>query len=174
MRKSITKKPNTMQFRSHGGGVVFTDVNFSYDLRLPTLKNVNFVVDPGATVALVGMTHLGKGKTTILRLLLRLYDVISDWIKIDGQDIRDLTLGSLCEAIGVVPQTPVLFSATILENLQYARPSTSDEKIDQASRAAAIHQKIQTFAGGYNTTVGEQGVESSGGELQRLAIGLVL
>ncbi|KAJ6040755.1 hypothetical protein N7444_009660 [Penicillium canescens] len=93
--------------------------------------------------------------------------------QIDGQDIRDITLSSLQEAIGVVPQDPVLFNASILENLLYARPSATDEEIQEACRAAAIHERIVTFVDGYNTTVGENGVKLSGGELQRIAIARV-
>ena len=94
-------------------------------------------------------------------------------IEIDGQDIRDLTPSSLRETIGVVPQDPVLFNASILENLRYARPSATDEEIQEACRAAAIHEKILTFVDGYNTTVGENGVKLSSGELQRIAIARV-
>ncbi|KAJ5300103.1 hypothetical protein N7508_007346 [Penicillium antarcticum] len=122
--------------------------------------------------ALVGRT--GSGKTTILRLLLRLYDVTSGHIEIDGQDIRDTTLSSLRETIGVVPQDPVLFNASILENLRYARRSATDEEIQEACRAAAIYEKILNFVDGYSTTVGENGVKLSGGELQRIAIARVL
>ncbi|KAJ6003673.1 hypothetical protein N7522_006365 [Penicillium canescens] len=170
-KPSITEKENATILNSGNGRVVFYNVNFAYEARLPTLKDVDIVIEPGTTVALVGRT--GSGKTTILSLLLRLYDVTSGRIEIDGQDIRDITLSSLRETIGVVPQDPVLFNASILENLRYARPSATDEEIQEACRAAAIHEKILTFVDGYNTRVGENGVKLSGGELQRIAIARV-
>ncbi|KAJ5294128.1 hypothetical protein N7508_008949 [Penicillium antarcticum] len=170
-KPSITEKENATILKSGDGRVVFNDVNFAYDTRLSTLKDVDITVEPGTTIALVGRT--GSGKTTILRLLLRLYDVTSGSIEIDGQDIRDITLSSLRETVGVVPQDPVLFNASILENLRYARPSATDKEIQEACRAAAIHDKILTFVEGYNTTVGENGVKLSGGELQRIAIARV-
>jgi ABC-type multidrug transport system fused ATPase/permease subunit len=170
-KPSITEKENATILKSGDGRVIFNDVNFAYDTRLSTLKGVNITVEPGTTIALVGRT--GSGKTTILRLLLRLYDVTSGRIEIDGQDIRDITLSSLRDTIGVVPQDPVLFNASILENLRYARPAATDEEIQEACRAAAIHEKILTFVDGYNTTVGENGVKLSGGELQRIAIARV-
>jgi ABC-type multidrug transport system fused ATPase/permease subunit len=160
-----------MDLKRGDGRVTFHNVGFAYDPRLKTLKDVDISVDPGTTVALVGMT--GSGKTTILRLLLRLYDVTAGRIEIDGQDIRDITLSSLRQTIGVVPQDPVLFNASILENLRYARPSATDDEIYDACRAAAIHEKILTFVSGYDTKVGEQGVKLSGGELQRIAIARV-
>jgi ABC-type transport system involved in Fe-S cluster assembly fused permease/ATPase subunit len=170
-KPSITEKKDATILKSGDGRVVFDNVNFAYDTRLSTLKDVDITVEPGTTVALVGRT--GSGKTTILRLLLRLYDVTSGRIEIDGQDIRDITLSSLRETIGVVPQDPVLFNASILENLRYARPSATDKEIQEACHAAAIHEKILTFVDGYDTTVGENGVKLSGGELQRIAIARV-
>ncbi|CAG7961500.1 unnamed protein product [Penicillium olsonii] len=170
-KPSVTDKENALDLKRGDGRVAFRNVDFAYDTRLNTLTNVNISVEPGTTVALVGMT--GSGKTTILRLLLRLYDVTAGQIEIDGQDIRDVTLSSLRQTIGVVPQDPVLFNASIIENLRYARPSASDEEIYDACRAAAIHEKILTFPSGYDTKVGEQGVKLSGGELQRIAIARV-
>lgn len=170
-KPSVNDREWAMPLKPGDGRVSFHHVDFAYDSRLKTLKDVDMSIEPGTTVALVGMT--GSGKTTILRLLLRLYDVTSGQIEIDGQDIRDITLSSLRQTIGVVPQDPVLFNASIIENLRYARPSASDEEVHEACRAAAIHEKILTFVDGYNTTVGEQGVKLSGGELQRIAIARV-
>jgi ABC-type transport system involved in Fe-S cluster assembly fused permease/ATPase subunit len=170
-KPSVVDKENATELKRGDGRVAFHNVDFAYDPRLKTLKNVDISVEPGMTVALVGMT--GSGKTTILRLLLRLYDVTAGRIEIDGQDIRDITLSSLRQTIGVVPQDPVLFNASIIENLRYARPSASDEEVYDACRAAAIHDKVLSFVDGYNTTVGEQGVKLSGGELQRIAIARV-
>jgi ABC-type transport system involved in Fe-S cluster assembly fused permease/ATPase subunit len=153
------------------GHVAFKDVYFSYNGRRPTLKDINFSVAPGETVAFVGMT--GAGKSSIFKLLLRLYDISSGQIEIDGQNIRNVTLSSLREVLGVVPQDPLVFNASIKENLRYARLSATDDEICAACRAAAIHDSILTFPDGYNTMVGEQGVKLSGGELQRLAIARV-
>ena len=150
------------------GHVTFADVHFSYDPRRATLVDVNFSIAPGETVAFVGMT--GAGKSSIFKLLLRLYDISSGQIKIDGQNIRGVTLSSLREVLGVVPQDPLVFNTSIKENLRYARLSATDDEIYVACRAAAIHDRILTFPDQYNTMVGEQGVKLSGGELQRLAI----
>jgi ABC-type transport system involved in Fe-S cluster assembly fused permease/ATPase subunit len=170
-KPSVTDKKNAVELECGAGRVAFHNVEFAYDPRLKTLNNIDFSIEPGTTVALVGMT--GSGKTTILRLLLRLYDVTGGRVEIDGQDIRDVTLGSLRRAIGVVPQDPILFNATVMENLKYARPGASDEEVYEACRAAAIHDKIEKFVDQYNTKVGEQGVKLSGGELQRIAIARV-
>lgn len=150
------------------GRVEFENVNFSYDLKRTAIRDVNISAAPGETIALVGTT--GSGKSTLMKLLFRFYDVTSGCIKIDGQDIRDITQGSLRGALGLVPQDPLLFNASILENLRYAKTSASDEEIYDACGAAAIHDKIATFTDGYNTKVGEQGMKLSGGEVQRLAI----
>ncbi|RKK75266.1 hypothetical protein BFJ69_g7856 [Fusarium oxysporum] len=108
-----------------------------------------------------------------MKLLLRFYDVSKGAITLDGHDIRDITLRSLRSALGVVPQDPWLFNASILENVKYARPGATDAEIEEACRAAAIHEKILTFADGYNTQVGEAGVKLSEGEIRRLAIARV-
>ena len=154
------------------GRVAFEHVYFAYDTRKTIIEDVNFSASPGETIALVGMT--GAGKSSILKLLVRFYDISSGNIKIDGYDIRDISLSSLRDALGVVPQDPLLFNASIKENLRYARLSATDEEIEAACRAAAIHEKILAFPDGYETTVGEQGVKLSGGEVQRLAIARVL
>jgi ABC-type transport system involved in Fe-S cluster assembly fused permease/ATPase subunit len=153
------------------GHVTFENVLFSYDPRKPSIQGIDISVNPGQTVAFVGTT--GAGKSTILKLLLRFYDVDSGQIAIDGQNIQEVTLSSLRDAFGVVPQDPLLFNASIMENLRYAHPGATDEDVFEACRAAAIHDKILTFPGGYGTKVGEQGVKLSGGEIQRLAIARV-
>ncbi|KAH6681368.1 hypothetical protein B0J14DRAFT_576238 [Halenospora varia] len=170
-KATVTDKEGAKELGSVKGYVAFKHVYFSYDPRKPTLEDVNISAAPGETVALVGMT--GSGKSSIIKLLLRFYDVSSGRIEIDGHDIRDVTLGTLRDVLGVVPQDPLLFNASITENLRYARPSATDDEIVTACRAAAIHDKILTFVDGYDTSVGEQGVKLSRGELQRLAIARV-
>ncbi|KAK1962271.1 ABC transporter [Colletotrichum sublineola] len=170
-KSTIVDKEDATVLRDAKGCVAFEDVNFSYDPRRPTIHNLNISAAPGQTVALVGET--GAGKSSIMKLLLRFYDVTSGRITVDGHDLRDITLSSLREVIGVVPQDPLLFNASVMENLRYARPSATDEEVFDACRAAAIHEGILTFADGYQTKVGEQGVKLSGGEVQRLAIARV-
>lgn len=116
----------------------------------------------------VGQT--GAGKSTILKLLDRFYDVTKGCIQIDGQDVRDVDLHSLRAHIGVVPQSPILFNDSVLDNVRYARLDATDEEIHNACKAAAIHDQILGFSDGYNTRVGERGMKLSGGELQRVAI----
>lgn len=170
-KSTIIEKENAVELRDVKGHVAFENVGFSYDPRKPTLRDLSVSAAPGQTIALVGET--GAGKSSTMKLLLRFYDVTSGRITIDGHDIRDITLSSLREALGVVPQDPLLFNATVIENLRYARPTATDEEIFEACRAAAIHDRILTFADGYESRVGEQGVKLSGGEIQRLAIARV-
>jgi ABC-type transport system involved in Fe-S cluster assembly fused permease/ATPase subunit len=150
------------------GQVEFDKVHFSYDGKKPILENISFKAEPGKKIALVGES--GGGKSTILKLLFRFYDVTKGSIMIDGQDIRSVTLESLRECIGVVPQDPSLFNDTIMSNLRYAKLNATDEEVIDACKAAAIHDKIVGFSKGYNSKVGEHGVKLSGGELQRIAI----
>ena len=131
-------------------------MSFAYDERKPTLKQVSFSIPSGKTVALVGET--GGGKTTILKLIDRFYDVKSGAISIDGQDLRDVTLESLRSKIGVVPQDPMLFNDSIMNNIRYARLAATDEEVFEACKAAAVHDKIMTFPDGYNSKVGDRGV----------------
>ncbi|KAF5026598.1 hypothetical protein F66182_1324 [Fusarium sp. NRRL 66182] len=170
-KPSIMDKEGAGDLEKVEGRVAFNNVCFSYDPRRQTIQHLSLSVDPGQTVALVGET--GAGKSSIMKLLLRFYDVNEGSVTIDGHDIRDMTLSSLRNALGVVPQDPLLFNASVLENMRYARPSATDAEIHEACRAAAIHGKILSFADGYNTQVGEQGVKLSGGEIQRLAIARV-
>ena len=148
--------------------VDFNQVKFSYDGQKQILGGISFHVKAGQTVALIGES--GGGKSTILKLLFRFYDVTEGSILIDGQDIRNVTLESLRKCIGVVPQDPSLFNDTIMSNVRYAKLDATDEEIVEACRAAAIHDKIMTFTNGYMSKVGEHGVKLSGGELQRIAI----
>lgn len=136
------------------------------------VRGVSVRIEPGRLAALVGPS--GAGKTTLTHLVPRLYDVDRGVVRVDGTDVRDLTLGSLADTIGVVTQDPYLFHASIAENLRYARPDADDDALERAARAANIHDRIVAFPDGYATTVGERGYRLSGGEKQRLAIARVL
>lgn len=170
-KPTVTDRDTAKELGPVKGHVSFDHVYFSYDSRKSILEDVDFSALPGETIALVGET--GAGKSTIIKLLFRFYDISSGQIKIDGQEIRDITLSSLRDTVGLVPQDPLLFNASIMENLRYARLSATDSEIEAACHAAAIHKKILTFPDGYDTIVGENGVKLSGGEIQRLAIARV-
>ncbi len=150
------------------GEVEFRDVSFSYEPGTTTLEDIDFVASPGAKVALVGET--GSGKTTLGYLVARLYDVNRGAVTIDGVDLRDLAFASLRQIVGVVSQETYLFHGTVRENLRFAKPDATDVEIEQAARAARIHDHLATLHDGYDTVVGERGYRFSGGEKQRLAI----
>lgn len=154
------------------GKVEFKKVNFSYNSEVKVLENISFLVDPGTMVALVGAS--GAGKTTITNLIPRLYDVIDGSIKIDDQDIRDVTLESLRKQIGIVMQEPYLFNDTIEENLRYGKGDATKEEIIKACKAAYIHDFIMTLPENYKTVVGNRGIKLSGGEKQRVSIARVI
>ncbi|XP_036613204.1 ATP-binding cassette sub-family B member 6, mitochondrial [Trichosurus vulpecula] len=155
-----------LQFKR--GYIEFENVHFSYTDGRETLQDISFAVMPGQTLALVGPS--GAGKSTILRLLFRFYDISSGHIRIDGQDISQVTQTSLRSHIGVVPQDTVLFNDTIANNIRYGRVMASDSEVETAAQAAGIHDAILTFPEGYETQVGERGLKLSGGEKQRVAI----
>jgi ATP-binding cassette subfamily B protein len=150
------------------GEVALDSVWFRYDEAAWTLEDVAFTVPPGTKTALVGET--GSGKTTCAYLVARLYDASRGSVSIDGVDVRDLTFESLADTVGVVSQETYLFHASVRENLRFARPSASDDEIEEAARAAQIHELIATLPEGYDTMVGERGYRFSGGEKQRMAI----
>ena len=141
-------------------GWTLIDVTFYYTPERPILKNISFEVNPGDTVAIVGPT--GSGKTTIMRLLFRFFDVKEGSIHFDGQNISQVTQNSLRKHIGVVPQDTVLFNDTIEENIKYAKPGASLDEVKSASKLAEIHDKIMQFPDGYDTVVGERGLKLSG------------
>jgi ABC-type transport system involved in Fe-S cluster assembly fused permease/ATPase subunit len=168
----VVSKPGAPPLKISAGEVRFDKVCFAYDPRKPTLQDISFTVKPGQTVALVGET--GGGKSTILKLLYRHYDVTSGSIYIDGQDIREVQLDTLRDSFALVPQDPALFNISLYENIRYARLEATEEEIHQACRAAAIHDKIDGFPDKYKTVVGERGMKLSGGEMQRVAIARAL
>ena len=171
----ITDAPDAVDLPSvdTGGRVALADVYFRYaEVSEYALRGVSLSADPGQLVALVGPS--GAGKTTISYLIPRLYDVTGGSIEIDGLDVRQVRQASLAAAIGFVTQESYLFHDTILANLQYGRPEASQAEIEEAARAAYIHDRIMEFPDGYDTIVGERGYRLSGGEKQRLAIARVL
>jgi ATP-binding cassette subfamily B protein len=172
MDQEIKDRPGALPLRDVKGRITFEDVDFAYVPGHPALRGVSFDVQPGQFAALVGPT--GAGKTTIAYLVPRLYDVESGSVKVDGHDVRDVTLASLGEAVSMVNQEPFLFHTSILQNLRYARPSATDEEVREAARAANIHDFIENLPWGYDTIVGERGYRLSGGEKQRVAIARAL
>ena len=150
------------------GDVAFDRVCFRYDDDAWTLKDVSFSVPAGTKTALVGET--GSGKTTCGYLVARLYDATEGTVSIDGIDVRDLTFESLAASVGVVSQETYLFHSTVRENLRFAKPDATDEEVEEAARAAQIHELIASLPDGYETVVGERGYRFSGGEKQRMAI----
>jgi ATP-binding cassette subfamily B protein len=150
------------------GEVRLDDVWFRYDDAAWTLQEVSFAVPPGTKTALVGET--GSGKTTCAYLVARLYDATRGTVSVDGVDVRELTFESLAATVGVVSQETYLFHASVRENLRFARPAASDDEIEEAARAAQIHELVATLPDGYDTVVGERGYRFSGGEKQRIAI----
>lgn len=173
-KPTVVDSANALTLSNVQGRVDFSHVFFSYDTeaRKTSLRDINILAEPGETIAVVGTT--GAGKSTLMKLLLRFYDMNSGSITIDGHDVRDVTLESLREAIGVVSQAPLLFNASVMENLRYANLTACDNDIYEACISASIHEQILAFPNGYNTTVGERGMKLSGGELQRLAIARVI
>jgi ATP-binding cassette subfamily B protein len=150
------------------GDVAFDRVCFRYDEDAWTLKDISFSVPAGTKTALVGET--GSGKTTCGYLVARLYDATEGTVSIDGIDVRELTFASLAAAVGVVSQETYLFHSTVRENIRFAKPDATDEEVEEAARAAQIHELISSLPDGYETVVGERGYRFSGGEKQRMAI----
>lgn len=150
------------------GHIVFEHVNFGYDPRRQVLFDISFEIAPGRKLAVVGPS--GSGKSTLSRLLYRFYEADSGTIRIDGDDIRDVTQDSLRAVIGIVPQDTVLFNDTIYYNIAYGNPAASPAEVEEAARLASIHDFIMSLPDGYQSTVGERGLKLSGGEKQRVAI----
>lgn len=168
----VADKPDAKPLVVKGGEIVLDDVLFGYDAERPILKGVSIKVPAGKTLAIVGPS--GSGKSTVGRLLFRFYDVNEGGLRIDGQDVRDVTQQSLHSQIGVVPQDTVLFNDTIRYNIAYGDPNASHSQVEDAARAAKIHDFIVSLPDGYETTVGERGLKLSGGEKQRVGIARTL
>ncbi|HUK60123.1 MAG TPA: ABC transporter ATP-binding protein/permease [Stellaceae bacterium] len=168
----VADKPGAPALAVTRGEIVFDHVSFAYDHRRTILHDLSFRVAPGHTVAIVGPS--GAGKSTIARLLFRFYDVDRGAIRIDGQDLRDVSQDSLRRAIGVVPQDTVLFNDSIRYNIAYGRPGAPEDEIVEAARRARIHDFVAALPDGYRSPVGERGLKLSGGEKQRVAIARVI
>ncbi|MGC9202125.1 MAG: ABC transporter ATP-binding protein [Thermoproteota archaeon] len=167
----IPEKPDAVELSNVKGKIEFRNVSFSYKDE-PTLKDVSFVINPGEKVAVVG--PIGSGKTTILNLIPRFYDVTSGNVLIDDVDVRDLKLSFLRRVVAIVPQETFLFPTTIRENIAFGKKDASMEEIVAAAKAAQIHDTIEKFPNGYETLVGERGITLSGGQRQRIAIARAL
>jgi len=170
--RQIKEKPDALTLPKLNGSVKFENVSFSYEKRRPILKNITFDAKPGETLALLGAT--GSGKSTIIRLIPRFYDVSSGKITVDNYDVRDVKLKSLRSQIGIVAQETFLFSMTIKENIAYSKPEAKIDEIVDAAKAARAHEFISALPKGYDSRLGERGVTLSGGQRQRVAIARAL
>lgn len=164
----VPDKPNAKTLQVGHSEIEFDQVSFAYNIDRQILKDVSFKIPAGHTVAIVGPS--GSGKSTIARLLFRFYDVTGGAIRLGGEDLRDVTQKSLRSAIGIVPQDTVLFNDSIGYNIQYGRPSASEEEVIEAARLSQIHGFVESLPKKYKTPVGERGLKLSGGEKQRVAI----
>ncbi|KAI1777704.1 hypothetical protein F4818DRAFT_322626 [Hypoxylon cercidicola] len=171
-RPTVVDRPGALNVTTCEGRVEFSKVKFAYDKRKPALRNLSFTCEPGTTTALVGES--GGGKSTLFRLMYRYFNCQEGNIRIDGRDIKDVTIDSIRRYIGVVPQDTVLFNDTLMYNLRYANQNATDDDIMAVCQAASIHDRIMSFPDGYNTKVGERGLRLSGGEKQRVAIARTL
>jgi len=165
---NIQDKPDAPEMPPIEGHVTYEDVWFEYEPGQPVIKGVSLDIQAGMMVALVGQS--GSGKTTMVNLLQRHYDVTSGSIRIDGHDIRDVALKSLRRQIGVVIQETILFNTTIRENIRYGKLEATDEEVEEAARAANVAHVIEALPRKYDTRIGEEGIKLSGGEKQRIAI----
>lgn len=164
----VRERPNAVELERARGAVRFEHLDFSYEGRVDTIKDVSFEVEPGQTIAIVGPT--GAGKTTLISLLPRFYDPSRGRILLDGVDLKDLTLASLRRQLSLVLQEPLLFSGTVAENIRYGKLESSDIEIVEAARAANAHDFIMRLPKQYETELGERGAKLSGGERQRLCV----
>ncbi|ORY63517.1 uncharacterized protein BCR38DRAFT_344775 [Pseudomassariella vexata] len=171
-RPTVVDRRGATEVTHCDGHVEFSKVEFAYDQRRPALTKLSFECPPGTTTALVGES--GGGKSTLFRLMYRYFNCQRGTIKIDGQDVKDVTIDSIRRYIGVVPQDTILFNDTLMYNLKYANQNATAEDVYAACQAASIHDRIMSFPDGYYTKVGERGLRLSGGEKQRVAIARTL
>lgn len=173
-RPDVTDAPGALADFAPRGRVAFENVTFSYDGSdgEPALRDINLVAEPGQTVAVLGAT--GSGKSTLVHLIPRFYDVTRGRVTIDGVDVREVRQTVLRRHIGIALQEAVLFSGTIRDNIRYGRPDATHEEVVEAARAARAHDFIMSFPDGYDTKVGQRGVNLSGGQKQRIAIARAL
>lgn len=164
----IQDVPGAARLNVSRGGIDYSGLTFAYERNKPVLKNFNLSITPGERVALIGPS--GGGKTTIVKLLFRFHDIQGGRILIDGQNISRVTQESLRAALSLVPQEPILFHRSLMENIRYARPDATNEEVVAAAKLAHCHEFIMSFSDNYETFVGERGIKLSGGERQRVAI----
>ncbi|MFT4802735.1 MAG: ATP-binding cassette subfamily B multidrug efflux pump, partial [Flavobacteriaceae bacterium] len=169
----LNEKPaikNYVETETNINGVIeFNNLSFTYsDTNITALKNISFKINPGETLAILGNT--GSGKSTILELIGRLYDVDNSQLKINNQNIKDLNISSLRGSIGYVPQDAFLFSDSILNNIKFGKENASNEEVFEAAKKASVHENIIGFSKGYETILGERGITLSGGQKQRVSI----
>lgn len=172
IKPTVVEKPDAKPLENIDGFVEFKNVSFSYDNIHPVLNNINFIVKPGEIIAMVGRS--GSGKSSMVNLIPRFYDVTEGQILIDGNDVRDLRIIDLRQFMGIVPQETILFSGTIRDNLSYAKISATQEEVEAVAKMANAHDFIMALPEKYDTLVGERGVRLSGGEKQRIAIARAL
>jgi ABC-type multidrug transport system fused ATPase/permease subunit len=170
--EDVTDGPGAVELPAGPGRVRFEQVSFEYAEGRPVLEGIDLELEPGKAVALIG--HTGSGKTTLAALVPRFYDVSGGRITVDGLDVRDAKVTSLRREIGVVLQDPFLFSATVRENIGFARPDATDEEVERAARLAQADEFIAELPQGYDTVIGERGITLSGGQRQRIAIARAL
>lgn len=171
-RPTVTDRPGAIDLVSPRGAVEFDGVTFGYAGGEPVLRDLSLRIEPGETIAIVGRT--GSGKSTIARLLTRFYDVQQGAVRLDGHDVRDLTLASVRHHVGVVLDDPFLFSASVHDNIAFARPDADRASVERAARAAQADGFVRELADGYDAVVGERGYDLSGGQRQRISIARTL
>jgi ABC-type multidrug transport system fused ATPase/permease subunit len=170
--REIRDRPGAAELAVTRGEIAFDRVGFAYDHKKPIFDGLELTIPAGQRVGLIG--HSGAGKTTLVALLMRLYDVQRGALRIDGQSIAEVTQASLRRSIGLIPQDVILFHRTLMENIRYGRPGASDAEVMRAAERAHAHAFITALPEGYHTLVGERGVKLSGGQRQRIAIARAL